>query len=151
MNKTNWKDRSMEKNSNWKGGIITEPSGRVLIRVNGKYVPRYRLVMEKHLGRKLKKGEIIHHINGVVNDDEIENLQLMTQSEHARFHGLNTSDEINKKKGRSGEENGMFGKHHKKETIELFKQIAKPSSLICIKVVINFSLILIEYKFSSSE
>jgi len=59
---------------------------RVYIQVNGKCKFRYRAVMEQHLGRELVKGESVHHINGIINDDRIENLQLINHSEHTRQH-----------------------------------------------------------------
>ena len=112
-------------NPNWKGGSIIEPSGRVLIRVGARYIYRYRLIMEKHLGRKLHHKEVVHHINGIVNDDRIENLQLTSQSQHAHFHGINASPETNKKKGRSGRDNAFFGKKHSEETKKKLSIIAK--------------------------
>lgn len=44
------------------------------------------VVMTEHLGRPLRDGEVIHHINCIKTDNRLENLQLMTQSEHVTLH-----------------------------------------------------------------
>lgn len=68
---------------------------------NGKriFIDEHRKIMEEHIGRKLKPNEVVHHINGNKNDNRIENLQLMTLSEHTRLHkkGIPISEETKRK------------------------------------------------------
>lgn len=50
------------------------------------YVPRSRMVMEEKLGRLLGKNECVHHLNGDPRDDRIENLEVVSRSEHSKEH-----------------------------------------------------------------
>lgn len=53
-----------------------------------RYVQLSRFIMSNHLGRPLKNGEVVHHINGDKHDDRLDNLMLMTKSEHSRLHAI---------------------------------------------------------------
>jgi hypothetical protein len=66
---------------------------------NGKYKMLHRIIVEKHLGRKLSDDEIVHHIDGDGLNNSINNLQIMTRSEHSRHHECGKNFE---KKGGGG-------------------------------------------------
>lgn len=90
----------------WKGGHIGKSTGYKYITVNGKAIEEHRLVMMKHLGRKLKRNEVVHHINGNKLDNRIENLLLLTNAEHASLHGKTKTNECTCKRC------GKYRLHH---------------------------------------
>lgn len=53
--------------------------------VNGKRVREHRWIMEQHIGRKLEKWEHVHHINDDSSDNRLENLVVLSNSEHSRL------------------------------------------------------------------
>ena len=50
------------------------------------FVMEHRYLMERHIGRPLDKNEVVHHINHDRTDNRLENLMLLTASEHAKLH-----------------------------------------------------------------
>lgn len=80
-----------EAHHDWKGGVIPNPDGYLLERVDesdplfamgqkkagsARYALQHRLVMARHLGRPLAAHETVHHIDGDIQNNAIENLQL---------------------------------------------------------------------------
>jgi hypothetical protein len=56
----------------------------------------HRVVMERILGRPLKEGEVVHHINGNSRDNRPENLMLFAnQAEHVKWHAAKRRGDAN--------------------------------------------------------
>lgn len=84
---------------------IRNAAGYVLIympehpRSNKNRVFEHIVIWENANQRQIPDGYVIHHINGVKDDNRIENLRIMSTEEHTIFHNTNRkrSDETKKK------------------------------------------------------
>lgn len=65
-------------------GYLVATIVRNRVRIN---LLQHRYLMERHLGRSLSKDEVVHHKNGVRDDNRLENLEVRGRSEHASEHG----------------------------------------------------------------
>jgi hypothetical protein len=72
---------------NWKGGREVTKEGYVVIWISRtEKILEHRKVMEGHLGRKLTRTEVVHHINGNNADNRLANLELTTYSAEFSRH-----------------------------------------------------------------
>lgn len=90
------------KNPNWKGGVLLQGGYRYILdksHPNGHrgYVYEHRIVVERKIGRYLDKSEIVHHKNGNKLDNRIDNLEIISRSDHASMHMKNREVESSTK------------------------------------------------------
>lgn len=82
---------SLESHPNWKG--FTLRSGYRYIKrpthpMAGKqgYIAEHRLVMEEKIGRFLTKKEVVHHIDGNILNNSVDNLELFSShGQHTKY------------------------------------------------------------------
>ncbi|MDP5310390.1 HNH endonuclease [Streptomyces poriferorum] len=51
-------------------------NGYIMVTVNGRRTAEHRYVMERFLGRPLRRDENVHHVNGDKQDNRLDNLEL---------------------------------------------------------------------------
>lgn len=82
----------------WKGGRSYDGGGYVLVyapdhpRARAGRVQEHILVIEEKIGRRVRRSEHVHHINGVKDDNRPDNLIVLSPGEHARLHNLRHTD-----------------------------------------------------------
>ena len=76
------------KKANFKTGKSIINGYIVLNPIRGvrKAIKEHRLVMEKHIGRKLLRTEHIHHVDGNKENNHIDNLLLVSPKQHTIIH-----------------------------------------------------------------
>lgn len=85
------------QNNFWKGGRVLASNGYVLIRVGithhladvRGYAYEHRIAAEAKIGRRLRDGEVVHHVNGNKIDNRQENLEVVPSIAEHRFHHRN--------------------------------------------------------------
>jgi len=69
-----------------RSGYWYEKGYIVLYLEGNKSIKEHIDIMQKHIGRELKPGEVVHHINFIRDDNRLKNLRLMTKGEHSTLH-----------------------------------------------------------------
>ena len=85
--------RKGEKAANWHGGTSKTSKGYKQVLCPGHhradsrgYVMEHILVWERESGTQLAHNCCIHHLNGVKDDNRIENLCVMLHNAHTKYH-----------------------------------------------------------------
>jgi HNH endonuclease len=82
------------ENPKWTSGRYNDSKGYAMVQCLGHpkanvhgYVYEHILVIEGYLSRHLNPDiEVVHHIDGNKQNNDISNLQIMTRGEHTQYH-----------------------------------------------------------------
>lgn len=74
-------------------GYWYENGYKVLYTEDGKGIKEHIKIVQDLLGRKLREDEHVHHINGIKDDNRVENLHLMSKGDHSRLHRKKEKEE----------------------------------------------------------
>jgi hypothetical protein len=85
-----------KRSANWRGGRYKDKHGYIYVwnaeayaagkRSGGSYIGEHRKVWEEAHGIKLPKDWDVHHLNGIKDDNRIENLVAYSPHDHAIHH-----------------------------------------------------------------
>ena len=78
----NWKGRRSKTSEGYTKVLLPPEDFFYLMATGTGHILEHRLVLARHLGRCLQPWEIVHHINGVKDDNRLENLELTTRGGH---------------------------------------------------------------------
>lgn len=71
-----------KQHHSWKGGRNKTKNGYIEITVDKKRYPEHRFIWEQANG-KIPKGYIVHHLNGIKDDNRLENLMILPRKHHS--------------------------------------------------------------------
>lgn len=117
-------------------GTISKSGYRILT-IRNKREYEHRLIWEKYYG-EIPKGFHIHHKNGNKLDNRIENLELISNSEHQKIHSKNNKLGLD----RTGIEPTNKTPKEIRNKIKELRQTGMYLKDICIEVGLSFPTVL---------